>query len=134
MTRYFVSLHTSFDRARAVKMIQQAPEGTRVEIKAAKRSLPQNDKLWSLLTDIATQKEHCGRKYTPEVWKVLFMHAWQKECTIVPAIDGRGVVPLTRSSDLSKQEMSELLEFLTAWCVENGVVIHDTPQPSKVTA
>ena len=125
MTRYLVHLRSDFDRARAVGLIRQAPVGSRVEIKAAKRSLPQNEKLWACLSDIARQKEHFGRKYTPEVWKALFMHGWQREVTMTPSLSGREVVPLTRTSDLSKQELSDLLEFIHAWAAENGVVLHD---------
>lgn len=125
MTRYLVHIFSDLDRARAIGFIRQAPAGSRVEIKAAKRSLPQNDKLWAILSDIAAQKEHCGRKHTPEVWKALFMHGWQREVQMVPSLDGREVVPLTRTSDLSKSELSELLEFMIAWAVENGVTLHD---------
>ena len=99
---------------------------TRVEFKETKRSLPQNDRMWAMLTDIATQKEHCGRKYTPEIWKCLLMHAWGREVKFIPALDGEGVVPMVyRSSDLSKTEMTELIEFMFSWGSQNGIAFHD---------
>lgn len=125
MTRYLIVLNSGQDRSKAISFIQQAPDGTRVELKAAKRTLPQNDKLWAVLSDVALQKEHHGRKYAPEVWKALFLNGWQRDVRLIPTLDGQSVMPITRTSDLSKQEMSELLEFMTAWAVENGVVLHD---------
>ncbi len=126
MSRALVTLRGASDRERVARWAEQAPFGTRVEFKETKRSLPQNDKFWAMLTDIATQKEHCGRKYTPDTWKCLLMHAWGREVKFIPALDGEGVVPMVyRSSDLSKAEMTELIEFLFAWGAQNGVVFHD---------
>lgn len=126
MSRHLITLNSSADRARVVKYAAQAPSGTRVEFKAAKRTLPQNDRMWAMLTDVAAQKEHGGRKLKPEIWKCLFMHACGKEVKFLPALDGSGFVPLSyHSSDLSKDEMSQLIEFMMAWGTENGVVFHD---------
>lgn len=124
MSRYAFNLKSSADRARAMKVITAAPYGTRIEVKAAKRSLPQNDKLWAMLSEIALQKTHCGRKYTPDQWKVLFMHACGREVQFIPSLDNSTFIPWgNRSSDLSKDEMSNLIEFITAWAAENGVVV-----------
>lgn len=124
MSRHLISLYTEEDRKRARTYVNSAPLGTRVEFKAAKRSLPQNDALWSYLTDIAAQKTHNGRRYTPEIWKALFLHGLQREVQLIPTLDGSGLLPLTRTSDLSKQEFSDLLEFIKMWAAENGVVLH----------
>ncbi len=126
MSRALVTLRGAGDRERVARWAAQAPAGTRVEFKETKRSLPQNDRMWAMLTDIATQKEHCGRKYTPEIWKCLLMHAWGREVKFIPALDGEGVVPMVyRSSDLGKAEMTELIEFMFSWGAQNGVVFHD---------
>lgn len=126
MSRHLIPLNSSADKARAARYIAQAPFGSRVEIKAAKRTLPQNDRMWAMLSDIAAQKEHCGRKYTPDQWKVLFMAACGKEMQFVPTLNGNSFMPLGyRSSELTKQEMSDMIEFMFAWGAENGVVFHD---------
>lgn len=126
MTRALVTISTPADRDRAVRWSQQAPTGTRVEFKKPKRSLPQNDRMWAMLTDIATQKEHAGRKYTPDQWKVLFMHAIGREVQFIPSLDNQTFIPWGQSSsDLSKQEMTDLIDFIAAWGAENGVVFHD---------
>lgn len=125
MTRYLFTIKTGADKLKIADAISAAPIGTRVELKAAKRTLPQNDALWACLSDIAAQKTHNGRRYTPEVWKALFLHGLQKEVQLIPTLDGSGLLPLTRTSDLSKQEFSDLLEFIQAWCAENGVILHE---------
>lgn len=135
MTRYLLTLDSDRDRIKASRFIRDAPVGTRVELKAAKRSLPQNDRMWAMLSDISTQKEHSGRKYTPDAWKVIFLCAIGREVQFIPSLDGKTFIPWGQSSsDLSKSEMSDLIEFVMAWGAENGVTFHDTqrePTPSK---
>lgn len=122
MSRHLVTLTSPATRATAQRYVKDAPTGTRVEFKAAKRSLPQNDKMWASLSDVSRQKEHCGRKYTPNIWKCIFMHALGRECEFVTSLDGHEPVPLGwHSSDLSKDEMSQLIEFIQAWGAQNGV-------------
>lgn len=126
MTRAVIVLNDERELMRAEKWLKQAPAGTRLEFKAPKRSLPQNDRLWAMLTDVATQKDHAGRKYTPDQWKVLFMHACGREVQFIPSLDNATFIPWGQSSsDLSKAEMTELIEFIHAWGAEHGVVFHD---------
>jgi NinB protein len=126
MSRALITIHGAADRERASRWIAQAPAGTRVELKAAKRSLDQNSKLWASLTDVATQLPWHGQKLRPDDWKLVFMDALKRELRVVPNIDGNGFVNLGRSSsDLSKQEMSELIELILAFGAQHGVVFHD---------
>jgi hypothetical protein len=111
------------DREKAHNWIDRAPPGSRIDFKGPQRNVDQNAKLWSALTDIATQKTHAGRKYTTNQWKVLFLHALGREVQFLPALDGSTFVPYGHSSsDLSKEEFSELLDFIDQWGAENGVV------------
>ncbi|RMF04823.1 MAG: NinB family protein [Alphaproteobacteria bacterium] len=126
MTRALLILRSERDRQRAIDWARRAPLGTRIEFKSARRSLPQNDRMWAMLTDIATQKRYHGVKLSPNDWKLLFLDALKREVRTVPNLDGNGLVPLGRSSaDLSKEEMSDLLELIAAWGAQNGVVFHD---------
>lgn len=123
MSRAILVLSSQTDRARAAKWCQTAPAGTRLEFKEPKRSVPQNDLMWTLLTDVARQAVHCGRKYPADVWKCIFLHACGREVQFIPALDGSTFLPWGQSSsDLSKAEMSELIEFILAWGAQNGVV------------
>jgi hypothetical protein len=130
MGRALVVIKHEADRNLICRWAQspELPVGTRVEFKKPKRSLPQNDRMWAMLTDIAQQKEHCGRKYTPDQWKVLFMHACGREVQFLPALDNKTFVPWGQSSsDLSIAEMTDLIEFMLVWGFENGVVFRDQP-------
>lgn len=137
MSRHLIVLQSRAERERAARYIEQAPSGTRVELKAAKRTLPQNDRMWAMLTDISTQKTHGAlkRKYTPDTWKCLFLHALGREATLVPSLDGSAIVPIGQSSsDLSKDEMSQLIELMLAWGAENGVQFHDGQEQDGAAA
>lgn len=126
MSRHLIVLNSSAARERAMSYVSQAPIGTRVEFKASKRTLPQNDLMWSLLTDIARQKEHCGRRYTPDQWKVLFLHGIGREVQFIPSLDEKTFLPWGQSSsDLSKGEMTDLIEFILSWGAQNGVKFYD---------
>ena len=123
MSRALLVLNTNADRQKATAWVQQAPWGTRIEFKASKRSIPQNDRMWAMLTDVATQAEHAGKRYTPDQWKVLFMAACGNEVQFLPSLDGTTFIPWgNRSSDLSKDEMSQLMELISAWGAEHGVI------------
>ena len=126
MSRALVIIKNAAERAKAARWIAAAPWGTRVEFKTSKRTHPQNDRMWAMLTDIASQKEHAGRKYTPDQWKCLFMHACGREVQFIPALDNSTFIPWgQRSSDLTKQEMTDLIEFMFKWGAENGVKFND---------
>lgn len=126
MSRALLVIRGNAERARATNWVARAPVGTRIEFKETKRSLPQNARFYAMLTDIASQKEHCGRKYSVDAWKVLFLHACGKEVQFIPSLDNSTFIPWgNRSSELSKDEMSALIDFMHAWGAENGVTFHD---------
>lgn len=125
MSRVLLIIANDSIRKRAISWVNSAPEGTRIEFKEPKRSLNQNAILWANLSDIASQAVHAGRKYTPDQWKVLFLHACGREVQFIPALDNHTFLPWGQSSsDLSKQEMSALLEFIEVWCSENNIKLH----------
>lgn len=126
MGRALVTLRNKADRERASKWVEKAPFGTRVEFKASKRSLPQNDRMWAMLTDVATQLKWHSIGLTPDDWKLVFLDAMKREARFVPNIDGTGFVNLGRSSsDLSKEEMTELIELIFAFGAQHGVKFNE---------
>lgn len=125
MSRALVVILSRSDRERVAHWADGVPYGTRVEFKAPKRTLPQNDLFWGLLTDFSKQVEHCGRKYTPDEWKLILMHAWGREVQFLPALDQSTFIPAAHSSDLSVQEMTDLIEFIFAEGANRGVQFHD---------
>jgi hypothetical protein len=131
VSRHLIVLNSSAERARATNYIAKAPTGTRVELKAAKRSLPQNDFMWSMLTDIARELPWHGVKLKPEAWKLIFLDALKREVSIVPNLDGTGFVNIGRSSsDLSKDEMSQMIELLREFGARHGVTFIDQREES----
>ena len=132
MARYLLNLRTAADKAKAVHWISKAPDGTRLEFKTSKRSIAQNDRMWAYLTDIATQLAWHGQKLTPDDWKIVFLDALKREVRLVPNIEGNGFVNIGRSSsDLSKDEMSQLMEIIAAFGAEHGVRFND---PAEIAA
>ncbi len=126
MSRAVVILDSPRNREKAHVWIEKAPRNTRLEFKLAKRSLPQNARMWAMLTDVASQITWHGQKLTPDDFKLIFLDALKREVRIVPAIDGRGFVNLGRSSsDLSKSEMGDLMEIIAAFGAEHGVRFTD---------
>ncbi len=126
MSRALIAIHGKADRERVAKWATQAPTGTRVEFKAAKRSLDQNSKMWVMLTEVAVQLPWHGLKLSPDDWKLIFLDALKRELRMVPNIDGSGFVNLGRSSsDLSKIEMADLITLIEAFGAQHGVVFRD---------
>lgn len=92
-----------------------------------KRNVAQNAKLHATISEIARQKDWAGKRWDADVWKRLLIAAWcrtRNEAPIIlPALDGNGIDAVyRRSSELTKAECSELLEFVIAWAAQNGVV------------
>jgi len=91
--------------------------------------------MWAMLTDICTQHAFNGRRYTTDEAKVVFMHACGREIEILPSLDGKTFIPYGQSSsDLSVQEMSDLIEFMFAWGVENGITWSDPKERALMAA
>lgn len=126
MSRALLVLHSDAIRERAIHWVTKAPAETRLEFKAPKRSLPQNDRMWAMLTEVAAQLPWHGIKLSADDWKLLFLDSLKRELRMVPNLDGNGFVNLGRSSsDLSKAEMTDLIEIIAAFGANHGVVFHD---------
>lgn len=139
MGRAVLVLHTDAIRDKAVHWIRVAPKDTRVTFQGPKRTLPQNDRLWAMLTDVSTQMDWAGARRSPEDWKLMFLDYLERELghepNIVPSLDGEGYVRLDGSSSkLSVEEMTMLIELIFKFGAEHGVVFHepeDGPRPAR---
>ncbi len=113
------------ERAKAHDWIKRAPANSRVTFARPRRTIPQNDRLWACLGDIADALPWHGVKLSPEDWKLLFMAALGGEMRIVPNLAGNGFVDLGRSSSkLDKEDFAELLSLIEAFAAEHGVTLH----------
>lgn len=112
-------------RDTAKRLIDQAPERAVVNIRKERRSNDQNALMWALLSDVSRAKPE-GRELVPEVWKSLFMHALDHTQRFEMALDGKGVVPVGfRSSRLTKEQMSDLIEVILEYGARHGVQFAD---------
>jgi hypothetical protein len=137
MSRALLTLDSTARREQAIDWIRKAKTGSRVEFKGPARSLDQNSRFWAMLTDCAVQGRIEGRRYNTEAWKTMFLHAYAEERGVeikyLPRLQGAGMIPCGRSSsDLSVHEMSELMEWIAAWCAENSIILHDQEEMEPV--
>jgi hypothetical protein len=97
-----------------------------VEVREETRTLAENAKLHALLARISQSVEWAGAKRDAEVWKRLMTAAWLRArgepVEMLPALDGHGIdVVFRRTSQLTKSECAELIEFVQAWAAEHGI-------------
>lgn len=114
-----------------IKAHAVAGNRTEVTVKLCKRSRDQNRKLHAMLGEIATQVEWAGSKRDTDTWKRLMVAAWCRATgeavEFLPAIDGKGVdIVFRRTSEMTKAEVSELIEFVYCWGAEHGVSFSDS--------
>lgn len=120
MTTHSIVLGSRKQREQAKRYIDVAPDNVLVKISSSTRTLAQNDKLWALLSAISRQKPD-GLRYTPEQWKCLFMHALEHEVLYMEGLNGEPFPAGFKSSRLSKDQMSELIEFINVWAAQRDI-------------
>jgi hypothetical protein len=98
----------------------------KIVIKDLDRSSDQNRALHAMLTDIARQVEHAGKKWDVLIWKRLLTAAWLRDGgetpQMIPALDGHGFdVIYERTSKLTVKQCSSLLEWIQFFGDEHQV-------------
>lgn len=125
MSREVVKIKSKTDRDKVARWAAGVPEGTTVEFRAPRRSLDQNALMWSLLQQISKHVDWYGQKLSSEDWKDV-LTASLRRTRVVPGIDAGSFVPLgMRTSQMSKEEISELLELIYAFGAERGVAFRE---------
>ena len=105
----------------AKHLIDIAPVDAVVNIQEGKRSLGQNAKFWSMVSDIARAKPE-GRVYSTTIWRSLLMAEAGFKPLFEPSLDGQGVIPVGyKSSRLTKAEFSDLIEAAMAYGTRHDV-------------
>ena len=107
-------------RSRAIKAIQDAPDGWVVGLGPPRRNLEQNAKFHALCTDLAKMGiSWAGKRRTAEEWKVLLVSghamATKEGSEIVPGIEGEFVNIRESTALMSKARGSSLIEYSMAF-------------------
>lgn len=99
------------------------------------RSADQNAMFHALCQDIAAARPNwAGHPIDAEGWKRLLVDAWARteggvQGRIVPSLDGSSVVNLgVQTRRLKVGEMADLITYVQAWAVDNGVPLNDQPK------
>lgn len=131
MGKVALMLTNAMVRAQAKLWIDRAPNGAVFTLADAKRTIPQNSRLWVLLTAVARQCDWptgSGTKRTTEQWKDIFTAALlsaQNELEVVPGINGGFVLLGMHTSSMDKAEFGDLMTLIEAFGAERGVEFGD---------
>ena len=111
-----------------VKDSLKAGKQLRMEIKAESKTRDQEEKYHAMISEIATQAQHLGAKWSAEDWKRLLVDLFAKETglqggKIIPSLDGQGIVQLgLQTRNFTKEQAMEFITFLEAWGASNGII------------
>jgi len=125
MSRATVIIRGPADRSLISRWAQNVDEGTIVEFRSARRSVDQNALMWSRLGEISRGVVWYGQKLSSEDWKDI-LSASLRKARVVPGLDAGSFVPLgMRTSDMTKDEMTALLDLIDAFAAEQGVTFDE---------
>lgn len=118
------SAHRGVDVAIAKGMAPDAKAWT-LELRERTRSDEQNDALHGLIDQILKQRPFLnGIRMDKVRMKAVFMQALGHELQMLPTLAGDGFFPMGLStSKLTVSQFTDLIEFILAWCAEQGLEI-----------
>ena len=121
-----IRVATEQARKEAINELCARPLPFAVTMSDDDRSVEQNAMLHKLLTDIARQVEHAGKKWNVLIWKRLCTAAWMREAgenaQLIPALDGNGFdVIYEKTSKLGIKKCAELITWVEAFGAEHQV-------------
>ena len=138
--RLVLRLHNAQQGYQAIKQAWEFAKGWLVaggkrlvlEVRPETRSDRQNRLLHALFADVADQALWMGQKRTPAEWKVLFVSghsvATKQGAELVPGLEGEFLNLRESTARMGKARMASLLDYVMAWCAENGVELRDARQ------
>ncbi len=114
-----------------VKAALAAGRKLTLEVKDASKSREQERLYHELIGQVAKQAQHMGAKWDAETWKRLLVDKYCRETglnsQIMANLDNDGLVQLGfQTRKFTKEQASEFVEFLLAWCAENGIELKET--------
>ena len=88
----------------------------------------------AIISKIAKEAEHFGSTWDAESWKRFLIDQFASETglggsKVVPSLDGSRIVQLgLQSRKFSKDQASQFVTWLEAWCADKGIEIDTPPQ------
>jgi hypothetical protein len=124
-------LRTVDQRKRLITDVMRAPDDWIAPLAEPTRTLEQNAKLWPMLGELQRQVPEL-RPYSTEDIKFRFMDALGSEMRFLPKLEGQGMFPVgLRSSTLTVDQFSALIELIYAYGAKHGVRWSDEPQQEQ---
>ncbi|WP_314186418.1 recombination protein NinB [Aggregatibacter kilianii] len=100
-----------------------------IKIQPMTRNLEQNNKLHAMLSDISKQCEFGGEKRDINTWKMIFCSAHRiatgDKAEMAIGLEGEVINLRESTAQMSVKRMASLIEYVTAWGVQNGVKFND---------
>lgn len=103
-----------------LKSMLMAGHRMQVTVRKEKRSNAQNSKMWAMLTEVSSQVVWHGQRLTSDEWKDFFTAALKRQ-KVIPGMDGGFVVLGSSTSEMTKEELAEMIEFIYAFGAQKGV-------------
>ena len=127
MGRHTIQLNTPNRRLEAHALVDRAPETAFVTFTRNKRTIPQNSKLWALLSRIATAVEWHGRKWDAYAWKDFFCDMLSDH-EYMPGATGTPVRLSRSTSSMDKATCADLITLIVAFADRYGI---DLGEPTE---
>jgi hypothetical protein len=109
------------NRETAHRIIDAAPMSSVLNIKPPRRTIPQNDRMWAMLGELARARPD-GRNLPPHVWKALAMDAAGNKPIWERSLDELGMVCVGyKSSRLTVAEMGDVMMAIEEYGARKGV-------------
>ena len=129
MGRHTIALNTPARRAEAVDLCHRAPAESFVTFTRNKRSIPQNSKLWAMLSRIATSFEWHGRRWDAYAWKDFFCDALADH-NFMPGMTGTPVRLSRSTSSMDKETCGDLITLIIAFADQYDIDLGEPSQPT----
>jgi len=103
-----------------------------ITVEEENRTHDQNSKFHAIIAQIAKETQHFGAKWDTESWKRFLIDQFATETglhasKIVPSLDGHRLVQLgLQSRKFTKDQASQFVDWLQAWCAEKGIELEST--------
>lgn len=127
-----ITLNDGDDRDYACGQVRIAPKGYVVRISPKKRSSEQNDRFHAICNDCEKSGYvYQGRRREAWEWKWLFTIGWatenKKQYEMVLGLENERVMMRPATSEMTVQELSEVIEYAQKECAERGIPLQEQP-------